>query len=212
MSEQAVIARSARRRMAAPGSGHDKVIGLLRVALPMGVGVLAAFLVMAPLTSAGDVSFVLDKNKVEVARERLRLQAARYSGQDARGRPFVIDAGSAVQRSSAEPVVEMNELAARLRLPEGPATLSADKGVYDMDAEQVRVDGPVRFRSADGYRLDTTDAVADLRTRRLQGTGPVTGRTSQGAFSANTMRADLEGRVVRLEGNARLRIDNPRAK
>lgn len=207
MSEQAVIARSARQRMAAPGSARDKVIGLLRVGLPMGVGVLAAFLVMAPLTMAGDVSFVLDKNKVEVARERLRIQSARYRGQDARGRSFVIDAGSAVQRSSAEPVVQMNDLAARMQLRDGPATLQAGKGRYDMAREQVRVDGPVSFRAADGYRLDTTDAVADLRTRRLAGTGPVTGRTAQGSFSADRMRADLEGRVVRLEGNARLRID-----
>lgn len=207
MSEQAVAARSARQRMAQPGSAHDKLIGLLRVGLPMGVGVLAAFLVMAPLTSAGDVSFVLDKNEVEVARERLRIQAARYRGQDARGRPFVIDAGSAVQRSSAEPVVRMEDLAARLQLPEGPATIAADRGVYRMDQEQVRVDGPVRVRAADGYRLDTTDAVADLRTRRLTSTGRVTGATSQGTFSADTMRADLESRTVRLQGNARLRID-----
>lgn len=193
--------------MAAPGSAHDRVIGALRVGLPMGVGVLAAFLVMAPLTAGGDVSFVLDKNKVEVARERLRIQAARYRGQDARGRPFVLDAGSAVQRSSAEPVVLMDDLAARLQLPEGPATLAADKGVYRMDREEVRAEGPVRFRAADGYRLDTTDAVADLRTRRLTSTGAVTGRTPQGTFSANTMRADLEARTVRLQGNARLRID-----
>ncbi|PAX07568.1 LPS export ABC transporter periplasmic protein LptC [Sphingomonas lenta] len=207
MSEQAVAARTARQRMAAPGSAHDKLIGLLRVGLPMAVGVLAAFLVMAPLTSAGDVSFVLDKNEVEVARERLRIQAARYRGQDARGRPFVIDAGSAVQRSSAEPVVRMEDLAARLQLSEGPATIAADQGVYRMDTEQVRVDGPVRVRAADGYRLDTTDAVADLRTRRLTSTGRVTGATSQGTFSADTMRADLESRTVRLQGNARLRID-----
>lgn len=207
MSDAALLARSARRRMARPGSFHDRVIGLLRIGLPMGVGVLAAFLVMAPLTAGGDVSFVLDKNKVEVARERLRIQAARYRGQDARGRPFVIDAGSAVQRSSAEPVVEMANLAARLQLPDGPATLAADRGTYRMDTEQVRVAGPVRFRAADGYRLDTTDAVADLRTRRLTGTGRVTGATPQGVFSADTMRADLEGRTVRLQGNARLRID-----
>lgn len=206
MSEQAVIARTARQRMAAPGSGHDRLIGLLRIGLPMGVGVLAAFLVMAPLTSAGDVSFVLDKNRVEVAAERLRTQAARYRGEDSRGRPFVIDAGSAVQRSSAEPVVRMNDLAARLQLPDGPATLAADRGVYRMDREEVLVDGPVRFRAADGYRLDTSDAVADLRTRQITSTGPVTGATPQGTFSANTMRADLEARTVRLEGNARLRV------
>jgi lipopolysaccharide export system protein LptC len=212
MSDAHSAAQAKRVRMARPGSAHDKVIGLLRVGLPMGVGVLAAFLVMAPLTSAGDVSFVLDKNKVEVARERLRIQAARYRGEDARGRAFTIDAGSAVQRSSAEPVVLMNDMAARLQLSEGPATLSADKGRYDMSSEQVRVEGPVRFRAADGYRLDTTDAVADLRTRRLTGTGAVTGATPQGRFSADTMRADLEARTVRLEGNARLRIDPRQAR
>jgi lipopolysaccharide export system protein LptC len=117
-----------------------------------------------------------------------------------------------VQRSSAEPVVEMNDLAARLQLPEGPATIRADQGRYDMAAERVRVEGPVAFRAADGYRLDTEDAVADLRTRRLTSTGAVTGATPQGSFSADTMRADLEGRVVRLQGNARLRIDPRQAR
>ncbi|HEX8384504.1 MAG TPA: LPS export ABC transporter periplasmic protein LptC [Sphingomonas sp.] len=211
-ADRTLAARSRRQRSAAPGSPRDKLIGALRVALPMSVGVLAAFLVMAPLTAESDVSFVLDKNKVEVARERLRIQSARYRGQDARGRAFILDAGSAVQRSSAQPIVEMNALAAQLQLPEGPATLRADKGRYDMAAEQVRVEGPVAFRAADGYRLDTSDAVADLRTRRLTGTGAVTGRTPQGSFSANTMRADLESRVVRLEGNARLRIDPASAR
>ena len=212
MSEAALADRSRRQRRAAPGGPRDRVIRALRVVLPMSIGVLAAFLVMAPLTASGDVSFVLDKNKVEVARERLRIQSARYRGQDARGRAFTLDAGSAVQRSSADPVVEMNALAARLQLPEGPATIRADKGRYDMAAEQVRIEGPVAFRAADGYRLDTSDAVADLAGRRLTGTGAVTGRTPQGRFSANTMRADLESRVVRLEGNARLRIDPPRSR
>ena len=88
---------------ASPASAHSRLVVLLsRLGLVVsGVGVLAAFLVMAPLTAGGDVSFVLDKNKVEVARERLRIQAARYRGEDARGRAFTIDAGSAVQRSSA---------------------------------------------------------------------------------------------------------------
>jgi lipopolysaccharide export system protein LptC len=212
MSEQAALARSRRQRMAVPGSGHDRLIATLRVGLPMAVGVLAAFLVMAPLTAGGDVSFVLDKNKVEVAKERLKIQSARYTGQDTRGRPFTIDAASAVQRSSAEPIVELGALFARLGLPEGPATIQANKGRYDLDTEQVRVDGPVAFRAADGYRLDTADAVADLATRRLTSTGAVTGSTPQGNFSADTMRADLESRVVRLEGNARLRIDSRSAR
>jgi lipopolysaccharide export system protein LptC len=198
--------------MAVPGSSHDRVIAVARVALPMAVGVLAAFLVMAPLTSASDVSFVLDKNKVEVAKERLKVQAARYRGEDAKGQAFTLDAGSAVQQSSAEPVVQLRDLAASLRLQDGPARLRANTGRYDMSTERVYVDGPVAFRAADGYRLDTVDAAVDLKTRRLQSGGRVTGAVPQGTFSANRLRADLEARTVTLDGDARLRIVPGRAR
>lgn len=206
MSEAAIPLRTARQNWAAPGSSHDRVIGLLHTGLPIAIGVLFAFLVMAPITMRGDVSFVLDKNRVEVARERLKIQAARYRGADAKGQAFSLSAGSAVQRSSAEPVVQLNRLAADIQLSDGPARLRADRGRYDMDAEQVKVDGPITFRAANGYTLDTRDATVDLKTRRMQSGGAVDGRVPQGTFSANRLTADLEGRVVTLRGDARLRV------
>ncbi|MGN5375254.1 LPS export ABC transporter periplasmic protein LptC [Sphingomonas hankookensis] len=212
MSEIARQERTRRQRRAAPGSAQDRLIALLTVALPIAIGVLAAFLVLAPLFMRGDTSFVLDKNKVDVAQERMRLRAAEYRGQDARGQPFVIDAGSAVQKSSAEPVVQMQELAAGIRLADGPARLTAPRGRYDMRSEQVDVLGPIRFRAANGYALDTTDATVDLKTRRLRSGSAVTGTTSMGDFSGDRLDADLEERTVRLTGNARLRIDPARTK
>ncbi|MBM3928510.1 MAG: LPS export ABC transporter periplasmic protein LptC, partial [Sphingomonadales bacterium] len=150
MSRAAREDRTARQRWAAPGSSHDKFVALLQFVLPVGIGVLAAFLVMAPLFMGGDVSFVLDKNKVDVAQERMKLEAAQYRGQDARGRAFTLDAASAVQRSSAEPVVRLNDLSAGLEMADGPAELTAPKGLYDMRSEQVAVDGPIAFTAADG--------------------------------------------------------------
>ena len=198
--------RTGRQRWAAPGSRHDRKIALLSFGLPVGVGVLAAFLVMAPIYQGGDVSFILDKNKVAVAHERLRIQAAQYRGQDGKGRPFSLDAGAALQRSSAEPVVELQRLDAKLSLVDGPALLHADTGRYDMRSEQVHIDGPIRFTGPDGYRLDTHDATVDLKENRLASGGAVTGAARQGTFSANRMRADLNARTVTLDGNARLRI------
>jgi len=212
MSDQAVRERSRRQLWAAPGSRHDRVVGAAGRLLPVLVGVLAAFLVMAPLTSGGDVSFVLDKNKVEVAKERMKIQAARYRGQDGRGRAFTLDAGSAVQRSSAEPVVELDRLAATIAMDDGPGRLSAAAGRYDMDSQQVTVPGAVQFRGAGGYRLDTDDAVVDLKTRRLRSDGAVSGTVPQGSFRADRLRADLESRTVTLDGRARLRIVPGRAR
>ncbi|MES2754921.1 MAG: LPS export ABC transporter periplasmic protein LptC [Pseudomonadota bacterium] len=212
MSELALRTRSERQLWAAPGGAHDKVVAGARAGLPMAIGVLAAFLVMAPLTMGGDVSFVLDKNKVEVAKERMRLQSATYRGEDAKGQPFALNAGSAVQQSSAEPIVNLNALSARLQLSDGPARLVADNGRYDMDTEQVKIDGPITFRGPDNYALDTSDATVDLKSRKLTGSGAVTGSTAQGVFSGNRLTADLESRTVRLSGNARLRITPGRTR
>ena len=209
MSDIALRSRSERQRWAAPGSRHDRLIGVAHWALPVMIGVLAAFLVMAPLTKSGDVSFLLDKNEVEVAKERLQIRAARYRGADTKGQPFELTAGSAIQRSSAEPIVQLDRLAAAIRLADGPASLVAPKGRYDMDSERVKVEGPIAFRGPSGYTLDTNDATVDLKSRKLQSDGAVTGTVSQGTFSANRLDADLEARTVTLRGNARLRV-NPR--
>ena len=206
MSEIADRARTQRQRWAAPGSRHDRFVRLARWMLPSAIGVLSAFLVMAPIYASNEVSFVLDKKKVEVAKERLKIQAAQYRGVDDKGQPFSLDAGSAIQRSSAEPVVQLNKLAAAIQLSDGPATVSANSGLYDMRTEQVKLDGPLDFKSAGGYDLQTHDATIDLQQRTLVSGGAVTGRVPQGNFSANRLRADLENRTVRLEGNARLRI------
>jgi lipopolysaccharide export system protein LptC len=206
MSDAARRMQSARARWAAPGSSHDRIIAIARVGLPISIGVLAAFLVMAPLTSSGDVSFVLDKNKVEVAKERLRIEAAQYRGQDTKGQAFTLDAGSAVQKSSAEPIVQLQTLAASLQLPDGPATIRANTGRYDMDSEQVKIDGPVAVRAANGYSLDTRDATVDLKDRKLASDSTATGTLPQGTFRGDRLRADLAERTVTLEGNARLRV------
>lgn len=206
MSDAVRGIRSARQVWAAPGSAHDKVVGVARVALPMAIGVLAAFLVMAPLTAGGDVSFVLDKNKVEVARERMKIQSAQYRGQDAKGQPFQLNAGSAIQRSSAEPVVQLQDLSAGIRLSDGPARLVAPRGRYDMDTEQLKVDGAITFQAAGGYRLDTSNAIVDLKQRQMRSDDRVTGTVPQGDFHSDRLRADLETRTVILDGNARLRI------
>jgi lipopolysaccharide export system protein LptC len=212
MSEVAARLRSQKRGWAHPGSSHDRLVRLSLILLPLGIGVLAAFLVIAPLFMGGDMSFVLDKNKVDISPERLRIEAANYRGEDQKGRPFLLHAGSAVQRSSSEPVVQLNDLTAEIRLEDGPATLKADRGHYDLDSQQVAVNGPIQFQAANGYVLNTHDATVDLKTRRMQSGGAVTGNTPMGTFSGNKLTADLEGRVVSLDGNARLRIFPKRAK
>ena len=206
MSEAAELSRDLRQRWAVPGSSHDRVVRLTRVVLPMGIGALIAFMSIAPLTIAGDMTFLLDKNKVEVAKERLRVTEALYRGEDSKGQSFALRAGSAVQATSREPIVRLRDLSASLSMSEGPALLRADRARYDMDKEQVAVEGPVSYQSADGYRLVTRDVDVDLNQRSLVSQGRVEGRMPLGTFSGDRLSADLPARIVRLDGRARLRI------
>ena len=207
MSVQADQQRNVRRHWARPGGSHDRTVRLLKNWLPVAVGILSALLATAPFTGGDKVSFVLDKNKVEVAKERMRVTEALYRGEDSKGQPFSLRAGSAVQKSSREPIVDLNSMSARILLSDGPALLNANQGRYDMESERVAIVGPVQFEAAGGYRLVTRDVGVDLKSRRMQSAGHVDGRIPIGTFSADHLEADMNARTVTLKGRASLRIE-----
>lgn len=235
MSEAAVHQREAQQHWAEPGSRHDRVVKLLKVGLPSAVGVIAALLLMAPLANRPEVSFILDKNEVESAPERMRIEAARYTGNDNRGQPFVVQAQRAVQPTSDQPIVLIQGMLARLGLENGTATVRADRGRYNLDEQRVNVMGPVRVSGPEGERLVTENVTVDFRNRTVSGgtgtgassegdvragsvsgdlgseqlglSGGVSGRIRLGEFSAGRVRANLGTGTIVLDGGARLKIE-----
>ena len=206
MSRAAERAHEARQQWAIPGSSHDRVVRLARIGLPVAVGLLVLFLALAPLDRGGDVSFILDKNKVENSRERMRVDVARYSGTDNQGRRFEIVARSAVQQSSDHPIVDIRGMLARLWLSDGPVTILANLARYNLDKQLVKVVGPIRVSGPNGYRLATSDVAVDLKKREVTGSGGVQGQMRLGQFSAGRLTADLGERTVTLDQGARLKI------
>jgi lipopolysaccharide export system protein LptC len=203
-TSEAKLLRSERQHFAAPGGSHDRLVNFLARVLPMGVGIVAALMVITPLSPRGEVSFLLDRNKVAMIRERMTVDNALYRGQDDSGRPFTLTAGEAVQQSSREGIVRMRNLEASLLLNDGPARLSADEGQYDINAEVVSIPGTIRLEAADGYSLLARNVALDLEARQISGDDGVAGAVPAGTFSADRLRVDLTARTVALAGNARL--------
>lgn len=206
MSDAAALGRDKRMRWARPGSRHDRNVRVARVALPAFVGALAAILAITPLTQRAEVSFVLSKDRVAMAKERMRVTQAQYRGQDDKGQGFVLNAGSALQSTSKEPVVQLGNLSAELSSTTGPSTIIAPQARYNLDSEKLDVNGPLTYQSADGYKLSTSNVGADLNTRQLSSASPVAGQMPLGSFSAGNIRVDLGERTVTLGGRARLHI------
>jgi lipopolysaccharide export system protein LptC len=206
MSEAADRKHEVKRHWAEPGGRHDAVIKAVKYGLPVLIVVLVFLLAISPFEQRGDVSFILDKNEVEQARERMRVEQARYVGVDNKGQNFLIVANSAVQQSSNVPVVMIEGMGAKLNLARGPLTIAALKGRYDLEQEKVAVDGPIRVVAPDGYRLATRDVTVDLDKRTMRSTGRVSGEMPLGHFEAGNLNADLDERTVRLDGGVRLKI------
>ena len=206
MADRAAEDRVVKQRWAEPGSAHDWVVRWLKILLPAGAGVLLVILALAPLDRKGDVSFILDKKKVQSAPERMRVEAARYTGTDNKGQQFVMTANRAVQRSSDTPIVDMRGMQARLQQQQGPMVIAADQARYNLDNQNVDVVGPVKVAGTDGFQLNTSDVAVDLKARQLASQGPAQGAMRLGQFRADHIRADLNTHTVVLEGGARLKI------
>lgn len=212
MTDLADRTRDARRGWARPGSAQDRTFKVAMIVLPSAIGVLAVAMVAAPLLKRGEVSFVLAKDKVEQAPERLKVESATYRGTDDKGHPFALEAGKAVQQSSRDQTVAMNDLAARITLDDGPATVRAPVAQYRMDSDAVAVNGPMTFEAADGYRLSTSDVTIDLKRRNLASNRAVSGSMRLGTFSGGRMAVDMNSRTVTLSGGAHLHIVQGAAK
>src|SRR5436305_14585142 len=125
MANGATRQRAANRRWAQPGSAHDRLIKWTKILLPSAAGVLLVGLALAPLDRKGGVSFSLDKEKVQSAPERMRVEEARYTGTDDKGELFEIVANRAIQPSSNTPLVDIDGMSARLNLQQGPMLIAA---------------------------------------------------------------------------------------
>ena len=206
MSEAAARKSAVKRHWAEPGSRHDRLVRTAKLALPVLGVVLIAVLAISPFDQRGDVSFLLDKKGVDKATERMRIESARYSGEDASGNKFVIQANRAIQQKSDVPIVMIEGILAEMGLPQGALVINADHGNYDLDNQMVQVNGPVKVAGADGYRLETSNVQVDMKQHTLQSRGQVSGTMKLGTFEAGQMHADLASRTVVLDHGVRLKI------
>jgi lipopolysaccharide export system protein LptC len=206
MAEASANRRVSKQRWAEPGSWHDCLVKWTKVILPSAVGVLIAVLALAPLGKKSDVSFILDKKKVQNAPERMRVEQARYFGTDEKGQQFTMTADRAVQPSSEVPIVDIRGMFATLKMTQGPLLIAANQGRYNLDTQRVMIDGPVKVAGGDGYKLATRDVTVDLKQKQLASAGPVAGAMRLGRFQAGQLHANLDNRTVVLDHGARLKI------
>jgi lipopolysaccharide export system protein LptC len=207
MTKGDILTLPKRKLARRPGGPYDWFVRLMKEALPAASIALMMTLIIWPLINTREFSFLIAKDTVAVSEERMRLEQPVYRGLDSRNRPFEITARRAVQKSSANPTVVLEGIAARITTQEGITQVTAAQGSYNLDTEKLRINGPVDFGTAEGYKLTAGDVEVDVPTRMVRSVTPVTGTGPLGRFSAQGFSVDINGEIARFTGGVKLRIE-----
>lgn len=188
---------------------RSRVVGLLKVALPMTAVALIALVALwpelqdepppPPAAAAG-------------GGDAARMLSPRYFGVDDRSQPFSIAARSASQAENQSEVIELNQPEAEITLDGGAwLALNADHGRYDRAAQRLVLSGEVTLFRDDGFAARTATAHVDLNDRSAWGDAPVAVHGPSGEIQAEGFRIADEGDTVVFTGRSRLVIRDSEA-
>ena len=194
MSAQATAQRGARQHWATPGGSHDRLRALAQERAA-GAGRrprrLPADRAVHP-RAAKSASCSTRRRSPCRGRAPEGDRGAVSRRGFARASPSRCAPARRVQQSSRDPVVQLNDLEARLQMPDGGPVVNARRGAYDMDKETVAMDGPIQVQSA--RRLSADDARRRYRPQPAPAraaAAPSMGACRSGTFRADSLSADL---------------------
>jgi lipopolysaccharide export system protein LptC len=188
---------------------HARLVGLLKVGLPLAAVAIVVVLVTWPyVTDRVASSFRLTFADVdETADGTVTMTNARYLGTDQRGQPFTITADTASQDPDEPDRVTLTRLAGDIALNDGSwISLSSDQGVYSQEARVLELSGAVSLYADSGYELRTERARLDLAVEVADGDAPVEGQGPLGHLRASGFRVTEGGRRLLFLGPVRLTL------
>jgi lipopolysaccharide export system protein LptC len=197
-----------REQAFAKASRRSTRVRLLRKAILTGVlGTVAAMIGIAifnPFSAKfGSLSFSalsVDGTKITMARPKL----AGYRGD---GQPYSVTAEKALQDIKHPTVVELQKLTGDIGMSGGETThISADSGVYDSVAEEMRLSDNIRIGNARfEVRLRTADI--DFKTGLYRSDDPVEVHVGEDTtIFGDRAAARSNGQEMTFEGHVRTRI------
>jgi lipopolysaccharide export system protein LptC len=178
------------RRAMAAWRRRSRLIKFYRRALPAAIGVVLAGMAgwVTWRTLAGERADLGDPQVV-------RLVNARFFGQDAQGRPFVLGAAEATRPLRGDTTV-VRLTSPSLEIDHGgkTTTINATRGIWNEKSLIVRLFGQVQVREpTSGFRMDTSEAIVDTQQGVVTGPQPV---VAQGPLG----RVDAKGYAIYEQG------------
>lgn len=192
---------------------YSQFVALMKRALPLAAGaILAAVLVYSFIPRQPDRVTMTFERMGRIAND-LAMTKPRLTGTDDEGRPFVITADVAIQDPKHLHRGRMKNIEADMTLDDGRwVTATAAEGLFDMDANALKLRGGIAVYSDAGYELHTQIANVDMKRGLLHGPVPVTGHGPLGSLRADRFEFERRGQLLHLIGNVHMIFSTARTR
>ena len=186
--------RSARR--------HSRGVKVLRILLPLtGVLVLAG---MVGLVIVFNILSGLGIGNVSLTSEGLVMDRPELSGHDGE-RSYKVSALRAVQRLTDPRIIDLENIRADIVLNANQsAKIAALKGTYDNGAETLSLYDGLQLEWSEGYTIDLSDVMIDLKSGALKTSEPISIRSAQGNIRAGQLSYDQDNGIVRFSDGIKM--------
>ena len=183
---------------------YTRFVAIMKRALPIVAGILvAAVLAYSFIPRQPDRITVTYREMGRVDND-LAMIKPRLTGSDAKGNPFVITADVAVQDRRNTRRARLKNVEADMTDQQRWINATAAKGLFDMNASTLALDGGISVYSDSGYEMHTAKGDIDLKKGVFHGPGEVQGQGPLGTFRTDRFRIDRATRQMLLIGNVRM--------
>ena len=187
---------------------HTKRVKRLKWGLPLiAIGIIAGFVTWVvqqkPIVEPEEPAIV----QTAFQQDELIMQNPNLNGFSD-GRAYEVIAKRAVQKVATPDVINLEDLTARITdEKEQWVTVTAQKGQFNQNSEELALFGDVDVKSSLGYDLKTDIVHIEMKKGYLQTQTPVEIISNDIRLRANKLEAINNGERFRFIGNVRLRVD-----
>ncbi|MBL8580952.1 MAG: LPS export ABC transporter periplasmic protein LptC [Rhizobiaceae bacterium] len=191
---------------------HSRKVRLLKFVLPLLAVVIAlGFLGYTYVVSPREVVMQIEAQSVEDG--KIVMANPKLSGVTKDDRPYSMTALRAIQDFSRQTVIELEKIDARLPFDSDSwASVEAERGIYDSQANTLDLPNPISIRSDRGLVARLESAFIDVGKGEMTTTRPVEISLDGSQITSDSMQVVDNGKVLIFEKRVRVNIDPKRVR
>ena len=188
---------------------HSRLVRVLRVAVPAGVGVATVLIFLVtyfnPLRMLNRLP--INVGDLVVSGSKITMEKPHLSGFTKDARAYELSADAAAQDLTKPDIVELHNIHAKLQMQDkSMVEMTAVLGLYNSKGQMLKLDRNIDLSSSTGYAGHLTEAEVDVRNGNVVSQKPVQVKLLQGVLNSNGLSIENSGDLVRFVGGVSMTL------